>query len=308
MTMQQVAPTQPEQNPVVESLEVTGGPLRLRGAISPAQLTANQDNYNPSTLSDAVVLRLSSDASRSITGLAGGSSGRIVIIHNVGSNNLVLVDESASSTAANRFALNGNQTLAAEDIAILLYDSTSSRWRAVRGLPGTPAVEAVISASALKGTTTAGAGDASQLPQSRELATNLVNIDYIAFDQTTEENAFFQYSIPRGWNEGTITFRCKWTAAAGTGTVVFGLKAVALSDDDAIDTAFGTEVTVTDTLIATNDVHISPESAALTIGGTPAEGDIVFFNLARKTADDTLSADAQLLEIVITFTRASYTD
>lgn len=306
--MQQVAPAQPEQNLVVESLEVSGGPFRVRGAISPGQLTADQDNYNPSGLSDAVVLRLSSDASRNITGLAGGSSGRFAIIHNVGSNNLVLVDESASSTAANRFALNGNQTLAADDIAILLYDSTSSRWRILRGLPGTPLVEAVISAASLKGTTTAGAGDASQLPQSRELATNLVNIDYIAFDQTTEENAFFQYSIPRGWNEGTITFRVKWTAQSGSGTVVFGLKALALSNDDAIDAAWGAEVTVTDTLITANDVHISPESGALTIGGTPAEADIVFFNLARKTADDTLSADAQLLEVIATFTRASYTD
>lgn len=178
------------------------------------------------------------------------------------------------------------------------------------GLTVNPKVEAVISAASLKGTTTAGAGDANKLPESRELATNLVNIDFMAFDQTTSENGFFQYSIPKGWDEGTITFRVKWTAAAGTGGVVFGLKGLARSDDDPIDAAFGTEVTVTDTLIATNDVHISPESAALTVGGTPAEGDIVFFNLARKTADagDTLTADAQLLEIVITFTRNSYTD
>lgn len=173
-----------------------------------------------------------------------------------------------------------------------------------------PISQVSISASAMKGTTTAGAGDANKLPESRELATNLVNIDYIAFDQTTSENAFFQWSIPPSWNEGTITFRVKWTAAAGTGGVVFGLKGLARSDDDPLDAAWGTEVNVSDTLIATNDVHISAESAAVTIGGTPAEGDITLFNLARKTLDggDTLNADAQLIELIIRYTRNSYTD
>ena len=143
-----------------------------------------------------------------------------------------------------------------------------------------------------------------------ETSTNKVNYDYIAFDTTTEENAFFQYSIPKGWDEGTITFRFKWTNAAGltTETVVMGLKALALSNDEALDTAWGTEITVTDTWLAQNDVHISPESAALTIGGTPAEGDMVLFNLARKTASDNLTGDARILEVIVTFTRGSYTD
>ena len=87
-----------------------------------------------------------------------------------------------------------------------------------------------------------------------------------------------------------------------------GLKALALSNDDALDTAWGPEVTVTDTWLAQNDIHISPESAALTIGGTPAEGDIVLFNLARKTASDNLTGDARTLEVVVTFTRDSWTD
>lgn len=118
---------------VPESLEVTGGPVAFRGDISPAQITADQNNYNPTGLADAAVLRLSSDAARNITGLAGGADGRIIIIHNIGSFDIVLVDESASSTAANRFALNANVTISADQVAILQYDSTSSRWRAVAG-------------------------------------------------------------------------------------------------------------------------------------------------------------------------------
>lgn len=77
----------------------------------------------------ASVIRLSTDASRDLTGLAGGSDGRMAYIHNVGAQNCVLKDESASSTAGNRFALNGDYTLRADTSVILMYDSTSSRWR-----------------------------------------------------------------------------------------------------------------------------------------------------------------------------------
>lgn len=103
------------------------------GVLAPSQITSDQNNYNPTNLSTAAVLRLSSDALRNITGLQGGASGRTLFVHNVGSNNIVLKDESASSTAANRFALTADLTLSADSVAILQYDSTSSRWRAVSG-------------------------------------------------------------------------------------------------------------------------------------------------------------------------------
>lgn len=190
---------------------------------------------------------------------------------------------------------------------VLLRADEFGRLRTVSPLGD---VEIPISASSLKGTGTNGAGDATQLPESAEEPVNLVNYDYIAFDPTTEENAFFQYSIPSGWDEGPITFRVKWTNTAGlaTETLVMGLKAVALSDDEALDSAWGTEVTVTDTFLAQNDLHITPESAAVTVGGSPAEGDIVMFNLARKTASDNLTGDARILELILTFTRDSPTD
>ena len=59
-----------------------------------------------------------------------------------------------------------------------------------------------------------------------------------------------------------------------------------------------------DTLIAANDCHIGPESSALTIAGTPAEGDLVYFQITRKVADagDTLAADAKLIGVRLYFT------
>jgi hypothetical protein len=111
------------------ALTVTAGPVIFQGDITPAQITADQNNYNPTGLATSYVLRLSSDATRTITGLAGGADGRELILVNVGSQNIVLADEHASSTAANRFALDTSLTLGADTAARLLYDSTSTRWR-----------------------------------------------------------------------------------------------------------------------------------------------------------------------------------
>jgi hypothetical protein len=105
----------------------------LTADISPSQITSNQNDYNPTSLSSASTLRLNSDAARDITGLAGGADGRLLILHNIGSQNIVLKDENASSSAANRFALNADVTLQADQAALLQYDSTSSRWRLIAG-------------------------------------------------------------------------------------------------------------------------------------------------------------------------------
>jgi len=103
--------------------------FELIGTLTPPIIIADQDNYNPTGLSTASTLRISTTASRNITGLAGGSDGRIFTLHNIGSFNYTLVDESASSIAGNRFALTGNQTIPPDTSITLQYDSTSLRWR-----------------------------------------------------------------------------------------------------------------------------------------------------------------------------------
>ena len=175
---------------------------------------------------------------------------------------------------------------------------------------GTYKVEVPISAASMKGTTTNGAGDTDQLPESSESSTNKVNTDFIAFDTTTEENAFFIWTIPKGWDGGTITFIYKWTNTGGSSaqTVTIGVKAISLADNDAIDTAFGTEVTLADTFLAQNDVHVSAESNAVTIGGSPTAGDLVCFNVARKTGSDNLSGDMRLMELILIYTRDTIDD
>lgn len=115
----------------------------LTGVVSPAQITSDQNDYDPAGLAGASVLRLSSDASRAITGLAGGADGRIVFVHNSGTQAIVLKDESASSTAANRFGLTADVTLGPDAVALLQYDGTASRWRAIAGGGGGSAAGAL---------------------------------------------------------------------------------------------------------------------------------------------------------------------
>lgn len=108
----------------------TGAGTFSSAANTPAQITADQNNYAPGV---GLFQRWSSDASRNVTGLAAGQAGQIAFIWNVGSFDIVLIHESASSTAANRFTNSGGAdiTLAANRCAFAQYDATSSRWRVV---------------------------------------------------------------------------------------------------------------------------------------------------------------------------------
>jgi len=92
--------------------------------------------------------------------------------------------------------------------------------------------------------------------------------------------------------------------------VQWALQALARSDGDAIDAAFGTEQTSTDTGGTTNVQYTAPESAAITIGGSPVENDVVLFQIKRNpaAAADTLAVDARLHGVKIFYTTNAGSD
>jgi len=145
-----------------------------------------------------------------------------------------------------------------------------------------------------------------------EMATNKNMIKTLDFDPTTQEFAQFDIRMPKSWNESTVSFIPVWShpATATNFGTVWGLDAVAVSDDDALDVAFGTEQTSTDTGGTTNDLYQGPESSAITIAGTPAEGDLVMFRIHRNPAagSDTLTVDARLHGIVLLYTNNAGND
>jgi hypothetical protein len=140
-----------------------------------------------------------------------------------------------------------------------------------------------ISAGAMIGNVTSGAGDTNGGAERWELGTTVKStVTYLEF--TDNEKATFEWAPPEGWNLGTVTFLFYWGAPSGSGTVILGLRARALANDDSLnpDTiAFGTQVTVTDTLLATDDVQKSSESTAVTIANTPAQSDYIHFEIEK---------------------------
>lgn len=163
-----------------------------------------------------------------------------------------------------------------------------------------------VPATAMFPSTTAPCATLAQI----ESSTNDVNIKVLAFDGagTSKEYAEFGIQSPSYWDASTITVQFIWYAAAGSGTVNWEIQGLALSDDDALDTAYGTLQEVTDTLLATGDVHISAETSAITIAGTPVAGDWLQFKVARDPANDTNTSDANLMGIRIRFGVAQYND
>ena len=126
------------------------------------------------------------------------------------------------------------------------------------------------------------------------------------FDASSDENAQFSVAMPSFWNEGTITYQVYWTTTAtDTDGVAWSLSGVACSDNDTIDVAFGTAVVVTDDALgAAEDLCVTAESGAVTLGGSPAAGDLAYFNIERDVSDanDDMTEDAKLIGIKIFYT------
>ena len=145
-----------------------------------------------------------------------------------------------------------------------------------------------------------------------ETAVNLIALKTLDFDAASTEYAQFCIAMPASWDEGTITAAFHWSHAAtdtNFGTS-FGLQAVALSDDDALDTAFGTTQYAVDTGGTTDDIYKSPTTAAITIAGTPAAEDYVVFQVLRKhdEAGDTLAVDARLHGVTLYYATEAVSD
>ncbi len=112
-------------------------------SFTPAQITSDQNDYAPrnpainTVLTGVLYLRLTSDATRTLTGLvfaAPARDGQTHYIINAGSNTIVLAHENAGSASANRFHTTtaASLALAPDQQALLVYDATIARWRASR--------------------------------------------------------------------------------------------------------------------------------------------------------------------------------
>lgn len=145
-----------------------------------------------------------------------------------------------------------------------------------------------------------------------ETTTNKVNMKSLDFETAVQKYAQFTIRMPKSWNRGTVTFMALWSHPTTTVNfgVAFSLRAVAISNDEAIEVAFGTAIIRTDVGGTTDRLYHSDESTAVTIAGTPSSGDLVVFEVSRVVADagDTLAVNARLHGIVLFYTTEVNTD
>lgn len=128
--------------PVTGNLQLLKGGLYIDAAgnsshvagLRPPQWTANQNNYNPEGLRDALVVEVETDADRDLTGLAVvGRQKRLLLFGNRGSYTVTLKNNSSSSIAVHRIAISTGLDMAVSsgEYVWLYYDTGSALWRVV---------------------------------------------------------------------------------------------------------------------------------------------------------------------------------
>lgn len=264
---------------------------------------------------------------------SGGSTYVVLADPSYTSGASVAADLAAGSIAV--FAQKGDAGAGAGDVVaannLSEFTATAATARANLGL-GTAATKATgtaagevplnsdlygkhtiwIPAGAMTPRTTNGAAAGTV-----ELATNKVMLKTLDFDYAlADEFAQFAVRMPKGWNEGTLTAMFVWshTTGATAYAVVWGIQALAVGDNggagDALDAAFGTAVLTVDTGGTADDLYQSAETTAFTASGTPAENDLLIFQVYRDFdhGSDTLDKDARLHGVVLFYTNNAHND
>ncbi len=132
----------------------------------------------------------------------------------------------------------------------------------------------------------------------RETTTNKVIYWASDFEATNDDFWQFHLTMPENWDAGTITAAVQWTGTTQeNGTVVWGVQCMTITDDDVLDTAFGTAVTVSDDITVTGDLQETAETSAITCSGSPAAGHELWGQVYRdpdNASDDATNVAAML--------------
>jgi len=236
-----------------------------------------------------------------------------------GTGNLVL--GAADSIIFQNAAHDENMLVASQNGAVSLYYdnavkiATTSGGVEVTGAAtvGGAAVKVAgketmfVPAVAMYPSTTNPCSDVEQV-ETTALRPDLKVLDFAA---DADDFAQFAIAMPKSWNEGTITFQPFWTVTGtNTGTVAWQLAGVAITSDESINTAFGTQVATTALAFSgtSNDLMVSAESGAVTIAGSPAANDMCFFQINRDTSADDQTGAARLLGVKVFFTTDAAND
>ena len=140
-----------------------------------------------------------------------------------------------------------------------------------------------------------------------EYATYDINRDAFIFSNSILQKAQFALFMDERWDLSTIKAKMDWTSETGStigDTAEWGIKAVAIRDGDAIDSDFGTPQVISDAILGTNgiDRQLTAATPAITVGGTPDLGCVVFFEVYRNVSGtDDMGFAAWLNKVIIQY-------
>lgn len=218
------------------------------------------------------------------------------VVINAASSGVVTIDPDGAEL------INGLSSMSLYPGGRVVIFSTGTAWYSISVNVGTH--ELFIPAAALRPAATGGSGSLADITTSGSR--------YFAglpFDATSVEAAHVSIGLPKSWNRGTVTAQFFWVnTAGGTGTVVWGLSGNSAGDAETLDAAAGTEQTVSDDAQSAQVLAVSAETAAVTLAGTPAAGDLTRLVIRRVATSDTYASDAYLLGVKLRLVVEAETD
>lgn len=90
--------------------------------------TVSSGNNHNLNIGSNNFIRVSNGSSFTITGIAGGVNGRMIILFNTGSTNMTIANEDSGSSSSNRIITNASTITSNSGCVTLVYDGTANRW------------------------------------------------------------------------------------------------------------------------------------------------------------------------------------
>jgi hypothetical protein len=165
-----------------------------------------------------------------------------------------------------------------------------------------------VSSTSMLPTSANGSANLSQVAG----GANTPDIITLNFANAVDSSAQFSMSMPKSWNEGTVTAQFVWSQASNAAncSVVWALQAVAMRGNSAIATTYGTAQSVVSNGGVADTIYVSGATPAITIGNTPQAEDFVVFRARRvgSNVNDNLAQNARLHGLRLFLTTDAPTD
>lgn len=110
-------------------------------------LSADTHDWNPTGLATATIIRVDTEDLVTLSGIEAGAGGKVLVIINIGDQDLWLSNSDENSTEENRFLLEENLKISPNSAAMIWYDADTERWRQMDVQLSVTELQAIINAT-----------------------------------------------------------------------------------------------------------------------------------------------------------------